>query len=215
MRSLLLSAVTLLCVTTSVLAIEVSVGPSIAVRGTVNTVDPGNGLKTGFAFNSMPDLGLTTRFLFSSESSLGLTLDIEATGYSYIMRRENEDLASDANTYRMNHSCITIAPSLFLSGLQLGIGYSLYNGQTGKTLDDKLPWTPGTQASSVLEARIGAMIPVMRSKTGDLNLIIRASYMLDGHYTGEVQTYPLAINTTNPQSAGVSLGLNYVFHVVQ
>lgn len=215
MRSLLLSAVALICVTTTMLAIEVSVGPSVAVRGTVNTADPGNGLKTGFGFNSMPDLGLTTRVLFSSESSLGITLDIDATGYSYIMRPENEDLASDANTYRMHHSCITIAPSLYLSGLQLGIGYSLFNGQTGKTLDDRQTWTPGTQASSVLEARIGAMVPVMRSKTGDLNLIIRASYMLDGHYTTDVQTYPLAINTTNPQSAGVSLGLNYIFHVVK
>lgn len=213
MRSCFLFAVALFCAVTSALAIDLSVGPTIAARATVNTVDPGNGLKTGLAFNSMPDLGITTRLLFSKESTIGLTLDIDATGYSYIMRPENEDLASDANTFRMNHSCITIAPSLYLSGLQLGVGYSFYSSQTGKTLDDKLSWTPGTQAGSVLEARIGAMVPLMRGKTGDLNLIIRASYMLDGHYTSEVQTYPLAINTTNPQSAGVSFGLNYIFHV--
>jgi len=55
----------------------------------------------------------------------------------------------------------------------------------------------------------------MRGKTGDLNVTIRGSYMLGGHYTTDVRTYPTALNTTNPSSAGISLGLNYLFHVVQ
>ncbi len=213
MRSNILLAVALLCVTSSALAVEISVGPALGVKGSVNTVNPGTGLKTGFAFNSMPDLGVTSRLMFSKDMNIGLLLDIESTGYGYIMRPENEDFATDANTYISRHSYINIAPSFYLGGLTLGLGILLPTGLTNKSVDgqDEL-YLSGTQASPVLEARLGAMIPLVRSFSGDLNLIIRGTYMLGGHFTQDVR---YVINSSNPQSAGLSLGLNYLFTVVR
>ncbi|MBU3700002.1 MAG: hypothetical protein FGM33_08350 [Candidatus Kapabacteria bacterium] len=213
MKSLLLTAVALVCVVGNTYAIEVSLGPAVAAKGSVNTVSPGTGLKTGFAFNSMPDLGLTTRMLLSKDSNLGLLLDVEMTGYGYIMRPENEDFATDANTYVSRHSYVNIAPSLYLGGLTLGIGILLPTGLTNKSVDgsDEL-FLVGTQASPVLEARLGAMIPLVRSSSGDLNFTIRGTYMLGGHFTKEVR---YVINSSNPQSAGLSIGLNYLFSVVK
>ncbi len=203
-------------------AVEVSLGPALAAKGTVNTVAPGTGLKTGFAFNSMPDIGLTTRMMFARDMSLGLALDVEMTGYSYLIRPENEDIANDANTYVARHSYLTIAPAFYLGGLTLGVGVLFPTGQTGKTVDGNSSYVPpgaqtieAEQASPALEARLGAMIPLVRGKSGDLNLTIRGTYMLGGHYTADVRTYPNAFApTSNPQSAGLSLGLNYLFHVV-
>jgi hypothetical protein len=213
MRSIILSAVALLCVTTSVFAVEVNVGPTLGVKGTVNTINPGTGLKTGFAFNSMPDLGVTGRLMFAKDMNIGLLLDVEMTGYGYIMRPENEDIATDANTYVSRHSYVNIAPSLYLGGLTLGVGILLPTGLTNKSVDgsDELLLV-GTQASPVLEARLGAMIPLVRSTSGDLNLTIRGTYMLGGHFTQDVR---YVINSSNPQSAGLSLGLNYLFSVMK
>lgn len=216
MRTPFLIVASLFIVATTASAVEVSLGPTIAAKGTVNTVAPGTGLKTGFAFNSMPDIGLTTRMMFARDMSLGLALDVELTGYGYLTRPENEDLATDANTIIARHSYLTIAPSFYLGGLMLGVGIALPTGQTGESVDGSLPYTPdGTQASPVLEARIGAMIPLMRSKSGDLNLTIRGSYMLGGHYTADVRPYFVPMTpASNPQSAGLSLGFTYLFHVV-
>ncbi|MBU3700371.1 MAG: hypothetical protein FGM33_10260 [Candidatus Kapabacteria bacterium] len=66
-------------------AVEVSLGPTLAVKGTVNTVAPGNGFKTGFALNNMPDIGLTTRIMLAKDMGIGLLLDVESTGYGYIV----------------------------------------------------------------------------------------------------------------------------------
>lgn len=219
MRSLTLFVASLICMARAASAIEVSLGPTIAAKGTVNTVNPGTGLKTGFAFNTMPDLGLTTRMMFAKDMSLGLTLDIESTSYGYLMRPENEDIANDDNSFVTRHNYLTVAPSFFLGGLTLGVGVMFPSGQTTESLDDDdAPVPMGTQASPALEARLGAMIPLVRSKVGDLNLSIRATYMLSGHYTSEVKTYNnvLVPNTpfSNPQSAGLSLGFTYLFHVV-
>lgn len=216
MRTPFLIVASLFIVATTASAVEVSLGPTLAAKGTVNTVAPGTGLKTGFAFNSMPDIGLTTRMMFARDMSLGLALDVELTGYGYLTRPENEDLATDANTIIARHSYLTIAPSFYLGGLMLGVGIALPTGQTGESIDGSLPYTPdGTQASPVLEARIGAMVPLMRSKSGDLNLTIRGSYMLGGHYTADVRPYFVPMTpTSNPQSAGLSLGFTYLFHVV-
>lgn len=216
MRIPFLIVASLFIVATTASAVEVSVGPTLAAKGTVNTVAPGTGLKTGFAFNSMPDIGLTTRLMFARDMSLGLALDVELTGYGYLTRPEDEDFATDANTIIARHSYLTIAPSFYLGGLMLGVGIALPTGQTGESVDGSVPYIPaGTQASPVLEARIGAMVPLMRSKSGDLNLTIRGSYMLGGHYTADVRPYSLPMTpTSNPQSAGLSLGFTYLFHVV-
>jgi hypothetical protein len=213
MRNILLATAGLLCVTTAAFSIEVNLGPAIGVKGTVNTVAPGTGLKTGFAFNSMPDLGLTTRMMLDKDMGIGLLLDIEATGYGYIMRPENEDIATDANSYVSRHSYVSIAPAFYLGGLTLGVGILLPTGLTTKSVDgtDEL-MIVGTQASPALEARIGAMIPLVRSSGGDLNLTIRGSYMLGGHFTDKVN---YVVSSSNPQSAGLSLGLNYLFSVVK
>lgn len=213
MRSILLLAVALLCVTSSAPAVEVSVGPALGAKGSVNTQNPGTGLKTGFAFNSMPDLGVTSRLMFSKDMNIGLLLDIESTGYGYIVRPENEDFATDANTFVPRHSYINIAPSFYLGGFTLGVGVLLPTGLTNKSVDGKNELLfQGEQASPVLEARLGAMIPLVRSSSGDLNLTIRGTYMLGGHFTKDVS---YVINSSNPQSAGLSLGLNYLFTVVK
>lgn len=216
MKSPILIVTALILAIASASAVEVSLGPTLAAKGTVNTVAPGTGLKTGFAFNSMPDIGLTTRMMFARDMSLGLALDVEMTGYGYLIRPENEDVANDANTLVARHSYLTIAPAFYLGGLTLGIGIMLPTGQTGKSIDGSNEYVPsGEQAGSVIEARLGAMIPVMRGKTGDLNLTIRGTYMLGGHYTTDVRTFPVSPITSNPQSAGLALGFTYLFHVMQ
>lgn len=216
MRTPVLIIAALVFAVSAASAVEVSLGPTLAAKGTVNTVAPGTGLKTGFAFNSMPDIGLTTRMMFARNMSLGLALDVELTGYGYLTRPENEDMATDANTIIARHSYLTIAPSFYLGGLILGVGIALPTGQTGESVDGSVPYIPvGTQASPVLEARLGAMIPLMRGKSGDFNLTIRGSYMLGGHYTTDVNPYVLPLAPkSNPQSAGLSLGFTYLFHVV-
>jgi len=219
MRSIVLCGVALLCVIATSSAVEVSLGPTLAVKGTVNTVAPGNGFKTGFALNNMPDIGLTTRIMLAKDMGIGLLLDVESTGYGYIVRPENEDFANDSNSYLTRHSYITIAPSLYLGGLTLGVGIMLPTNRTTKTVsgDELLGASIGEQqASPALEVRLGAMIPLIRSNSGDLTFNIRGTYMLGGHFVTEVQSYPLAfLPVSNPQSASLSIGLTYLFHVVE
>lgn len=202
--------------TSAASAQEIDLGPSIGVKGTVNTVAPGDGLKTGFAINGLPDIGLTTRVLFSPGSGIGMLLDLEMSGYGYLIRPENEDIADDDNSFITRHSYFTVAPSLNLGGLTLGVGISFPTGQTTTEVDGDQAINPvGTQASPVLDARLGAMIPLYRGKGGEFNMVIRASYMLGGHYTTDVGTYPLSLKTSNPQSAGLVLGFNYLFRVLE
>jgi hypothetical protein len=218
MKSVILWTVVLLSAVAHTYAIEVSLGPTLAVKGTVNTVAPGTGLKTGFALNNMPDIGLTTRLMPAKDLGIGFLLDIESTGYGYIVRPENEDFANDSNTYLTRHSYITIAPSLYLGGLTLGVGIMLPTNRTTATVSGNEligGFIGEQQASPALEVRLGAMIPVIRSKFGDLTFNIRGTYMLDGHFTTEVPSYPgTFLTTSNPQSASLSLGLTYLFHVV-
>lgn len=219
-RILVVCALALCVIRTS--AVELSLGPTIGYRGSINAANPGTGFVSGFALGDRPDLGLSSRFLFDQNIGIGFMVELEMSGYSYVSKLFDLSATTDSNTYMTRHRYTTFAPSLYIGGFQVGVGLMYSTGEETKSLAKEKTYSPGTQSTLAYELRVGGMIPVYKSDLGDLNLIVRASYMLDPHYSSSVFVHPDRILPdgkpaveSNPQSASFSIGVNYMFSLVK
>ena len=203
-------------------AVELSLGPTIGYRGSINAANPGTGFVSGFALADRPDLGLSSRFLFDENIGIGFMVELEMSGYSYVSKLFDLNARDDSKTYMTRHRYTTFAPSVYIGGFQVGVGLMYSTGEETKSLDKKNTYFPGTQSTLAYELRVGGMIPVYKSDLGDLNLVVRASYMLDPHYSSSVYVHPdrtlpdgKEAVRSNPQSASFSIGVNYMFRLVK
>lgn len=201
-RVLLLLVLVGMVVTAQAQRQQVFVGPSILAKAGVNAGEIPTGLKTGVSINSLPDLGVTLKFMFSKESSIGLIADLEYSTYSF-QTKPNEG-ATDNNTFISQAQYISIAPSLYLSGLTMGVAFGFPSALSAKTVS-------GTELNTVdvddltspsVEVRLGAMIPVMTADVGQLNVVLRGGYMLTGMDDSDQYS---------PHVASAGLGLNFLF----
>lgn len=211
-RTLLVVALLGLMLVSGMQAQKMAIGPNLLWKGGVNVGNIPTGAKTEVNINPIPDFAATFRMLLNTDESVGFTADLGFAQYTYRMRPESEALANDDNTFIYKRSYLNIAPMLFLSGFQIGasfgfpLAYNLANvrGTTEADITSK-------QTSPSVEVRIGGMFPVFRNKTGSVNFLVHAGYMLTGmNDTSELSTSDA---TTNPKTASFGLGVNYLFNL--
>ncbi len=203
--------------TTTAFSQNIYLGPSVVFKGGTNAGNIPDGTKTAFNFNGLPDIGLTFKWMFDKESSLGLLFDAEYATYSYRMRPEDENVANDDNTLVYKPSYISLSPGLFFSGFTLNFAFgfpSSYSVQTVSGNDAGL--FVGTQQDlngPSIEIRLGGMIRAMKSDAGELNIVLRAGYMLTGLYQPDYFTNNGLDDSLNPNVVSGGIGINYLFNL--
>lgn len=203
--------------TTTMFAQDIYLGPSVVFKGGTNAGNIPEGTKTGFNFNGIPDIGLTFKWMFDKESSLGLLFDAEYATYSFRMRPEDEDVANDDNTIVYKPQYISLSPGLFFSGFTLNFAFGFPSGYTAQTVSgNDIPFfevTPQDLNGPSVEIRLGGMIRAMRSDAGELNIVLRAGYMLTGMYQPDYFTNNDLDSDYNPNVVSGGIGINYLFNL--
>jgi len=179
-----------------------SVGPYIALKAGVNAGNIQQGTKTGVAFYGTPDFGATVFLPFSKTSNVGAALDL---GYStYGVKYLPDSNAVDNNTFLAKFNYFTFAPALNANNFTVGFAFGIPLGESVANNSGSISKTYGTDSMGIIvEFRLGAMIPLLNSPTGRLDLLFQAGYMITGTYNNT--------SSYNPHPATVSLGLNYLF----
>lgn len=179
-----------------------SLGIFVAAKGGVNSNDPPNGIKNGFAFNGIPDFGATFFMPFERYSNFALLVDLAYSTYAYEQKLYHDESVK----WTIKHHYLTLGPSLFMSGFVVGLNFGLpmsaeSDGKELKTDD----------LGMMAEVRLGGMFPLLDSPVGRLNLVVNLGYMFSGtHKSGKYS----AADDFIPVPASVSLGFNYLFNLV-
>lgn len=217
MRSIITVTAVAVLAAASASAQMLSAGAGFLYKGGLNGGTIREGRKTDLNFNGMVDLSAMGLLRFSKTSDMGLMLEIGTAEYSFRMRPENEDVATEANTGIYSVSKFAITPSLYLGGFTLGASfgfgdtYDLENVD-GSAADALRPFTDFAQvavvpASPTIELRLGGQIGLWKHDDGVLNLNLHAGYMLPGLFDNGGD------NNAKPVSAGI--GINYLFTVIR
>ncbi|MBU3740768.1 MAG: hypothetical protein FGM24_00620 [Candidatus Kapabacteria bacterium] len=215
-RTLLAAAAVMTLAAVSASAQMLSAGAGLLYKGGFNGGTIRDGRKTDLNFNGMVDLSAIGLLRFSKTSDMGFMLEIGTAEYSFRMRPQDEDVATDANTGVYSISKFAVTPSLYLGGFTLGASFGFGDTQTvenvdGSAVDMLRSFTDFGQvvvvASPTIELRIGGMIPLWKHDDGVLNLNLSAGYMLPGLYDNGGD------NNAKPVSAGI--GLNYLFTAIR
>lgn len=194
---------------------QIFLGPSMLFKAGVNAGNIPDGSKTAMNFHAMPDLGLTFKYLFSKSSSVGAVLDVEYATYSFRMRPESESAANDNNTVIFQPSYISFAPSIFLSGVTLGAAFGFPSAFCVQNVagDDfgAIAGTTDDLNSPFIEIRLGGMIRVLESDAGELNILIRGGYNVNGLYNADYFGSEAGADEFNPVLASGGIGVNWLF----
>lgn len=190
--------------------IFMGLGPYFSLKGGVNTVDTPSGLKNGAAFNGIPDFGATLHVPFSRTSKIGLNIDLGYTTYAYGI----VDYYNTSNKATYKFSYLTLAPKFNFSGLLIGFtfGIPVSASGDGNTIRTGL-------INTLVDFNLGGQIPLFVDKSGSLNLLINASYMLtEVSNTPKSEVYAkfagkFLNNNFHERGVGASLGLNYLFNI--
>ncbi len=228
-------------------------GAFVGGKGAFNVNIP-DGRKGGPGF--APEFGAMVYLPFGKKSPVGVSFEIGANSYSFI-NKPNKD-ATDDNTITEKYNYFTFAPSLNLAGFKLGVLFgfptsaSALNGagtsMAGATAYDSASYAQylieritnpdavydpdlSEFLGTLVEARIGGMIPLLDDDTGRLDLHLQAGYVLTGLYD-DYTTYnytqlydengqPKRDNKNklvkdsglNPQPVTFSIGLSYAFKI--
>lgn len=211
---LTLSVLTIIAANQTLQAGDLSVGATVVAKAGINTNIP-DGVKTDVNINGLPDINASVLYLFSRTSNTGLNLDLGYDTYSFKMRPEDDLVSNDLNTSISTYNNFSIAPSLYLGGFQLGFAYGIPMGYSEKSVDGTRDNTSAIETalgkpSSTFELRVGAMIPLVRGKSNNLNLNVRGGYMLTGMHSNGIITDEDFI----PKAASLGLGLSYYITVM-
>lgn len=210
--------------TTTAFSQNMYLGPSVVFKGGTNAGSIPDGVKTGANFNGIPDIGLTFKWMFDKESSLGLLFDAEYATYSFRMRPEDEEVADDNNTYIYKPSYISLSPGLFFSGFTLNFAFGFPSSINVQNVagDEGGAFYTLTQQDlngPSIEIRLGGMIRAIKSDAGELNIVLRAGYMLTGTLQPEYFEGPIQSNvffqdeSYNPNLVSAGIGINYLFNL--
>jgi len=179
-----------------------AVGPFITLKGGVNTGTIPTGTKTDFTFNGIPDFGGTFYLPFSTTSNIGAAADLGYSTYAILSKPNTNPV--DSNTFVAKFSYLTISPVLCANVFTLGFNFGIPLSASSSNVTGNRSYNLSVDSVAFLvELRVGAMVPLVSSPTGRLDLIVQGGYMLSGIYSSS--------STTNPKAASVALGLNYLF----
>lgn len=180
------------------------IGPFITGKGGVNTIDPPQGIKNGFAVVPMPDFGVSVLIPFAPNGQTGALIDLAYSSYGYQLKLYgNEDV-----NWVERFSFFNIGPNFYFSGFTVGLNLGFPIG--GKISESKLRPSADIKSEDMammLELKIGAMLEMVNTSAGSLNFIIQGGYTLSGLYKAESLKF-------NPQPAQLSLGLNFLFNTI-
>lgn len=183
------------------------IGPFITGKGGVNTIDPPQGIKNGFAVVPLPDFGVSTLIPFIPNGQTGALIDLSYSSYAYQLKMYgNEDV-----NWVDRFSYFNIGPSFYFSGFTAGLNLGFpMGGSIGESKLLPQKDIKSEDMAMLLEVKLGALLELLNTPTGSLNFIIQGGYVLSGLYKTEV----ISFNSLNPQPAQLSLGLNFLFNVV-
>lgn len=209
--------------TTTMFAQDIYLGPSVVFKGGTNAGSIPEGYKTGANFNGIPDIGLTFKWMFDKESSLGLLFDAEYATYSFRMRDE-DDNTPDEEIYVYKPSYISLSPGLFFSGFTLNFAFGFPSSINVSTVAGEeggafYTLTQQDLNGPSIEIRLGGMIRAIKSDAGELNIVLRAGYMLTGTLQPEYFEGPIQSNvffqdeSYNPNLVSAGIGINYLFNL--
>jgi hypothetical protein len=180
-----------------------SVGPFFVLKAGVNTNHP-QGIENAVAFNGIPDMGATFYVPLTVKNKLGFTFDLAYTTIAYGRKYYG---GSDTWTNKFNY--IALSPNLHLFGFLLGFNFGIPVGCSIENNEPNLPINlkslTSDDMSMLIEARIGAQIPVYENEFGRLSLVISGGYVLSGLIKD--------LDDFNPQPGSLGLGFCYFFNI--
>lgn len=180
------------------------IGPFITGKGGVNTIDPTQGIKNGFAVVPLPDFGVSTLIPFNPNGQTGILIDLAYSSYAYQLKIYNNE---DVNWVE-RFSFFNIGPSFYFSGFTVGLNLGFPMGGTiGESKVSPKKDIKSEDMAMLLELKLGALLELLNTPAGSFNFIIQGGYSLSGLYKSETIRF-------NPQPAQLSLGLNFLFNVV-
>jgi hypothetical protein len=173
------------------------VGPFFTAGAAIFTGDVPTGFKTGMQFAyTAGALGT-----FEISKTFGVTLGLGYQSRPIYFRNEK---GTDYGEYTSNLTYISIQPGVKFGAFMVGIDINLPNAST-YTTKTKLPveFTSETDFKSedlgtVIDFRIGGLIPITQSTTSELNFFVQAAYGLttalknDKKSDGSDMNYPVA-----------------------
>jgi len=208
----------------------IAVGVFLAGNGSSNVSKARLNSENGFAVTPLSDFGITGYIPVSKRKNMGVLLDVGMSSYSYSEKPTANPTDETTITNKFNY--LSISPSFTASyitfGFNLGLPMSASrkngSGTEVTTIDsfpivkngvnDKLLSDVKDNLNPVIEIRVGAMIPVVKSTLGRLNIFAKAGYMISKMLKDDY--YKVAgFSDTNPSMFSVSIGINYLFTLQQ
>ncbi len=191
------------------------VGLAFAFKGGVNTLDSPGGVKNAYVFHAMPDIGAQVYVPFGTENNMALLLDLAYLTYPYKFKLYGNE---DVNWVdKLNY--FVIAPNFHISGFMFGLnlGFPMAaNSDNGDVADNPFKYDfEKDNMKFLLDIHIGALIPLIKSDLGRLNLYIQAEYALSKVFENDLVTdRPNSSDkqTFNIQPAAIKFGLSYIFN---
>ncbi len=185
------------------------VGPFIFAKAGVNAADVKQGIKNGVAISPLPDFGVTGYIPFNDESKIGATIDLAYSTYAY----EKKYYGDEGNPWTDKFHYFTIAPNLHVWGFLVGFGLGF---PLGGEIDKNAREVKSNDLEFMFELRVGAMIPIIESNFGRLNILIMGSYFLTGQFTNQfARDFYIGGEGYNTHPASLGLGINYIFNLTE
>lgn len=183
-------------------------------------------IENGFVITPLSDFGITGYIPLSQRKNMGVLVDIGLTSYTYSQKPTTD--ATDDNTIKHKFNYLTIGPSFTASYITFGFNLGLPMGVTRKngsgtevSTIDNFPVLDDSGSATVvysdvkdnlqpiLEIRVGAMIPVVKTSMGRLNVFANVGYMMSTMIKSE--HYKLSsLKDTSPSLFSASIGVNFL-----
>lgn len=198
-------------------------------KGVYNTSSTQGGIKSGFAFNPLPEIGGSLDLLFKGNT--GIIVDFGLTTNS-IKAKNDAVLPGEINQSVLTeyHKYFTINPHIYLFGLTFGCNFGLplkssLEFQSGNPQIPKQTVPINTDLLSTLtEIHLGGKFKMTDTGIlGKLYIFFDFTYALTGIYSDYVKNNPLigylgnssiVQNSNNPKPIAFTLGLNYMFNIL-
>jgi hypothetical protein len=188
-------------------------GLFVAAKAGVNTLDSPDGIKNAYTFSSMPDIGAQIYVPFGTETNLGATLDFAYLNHGYKMHvwNDKEDNWSDKLSY------FSISPNIHISGFLIGMNIGIpLSASSDIAANHKYFYEYSSDSLGLmLDIHVGALVPIVKTEFGRLNLYVQAEYPLSGVFKNDLVFSNPSVSTTksfNIQPVALKFGLSYIFN---
>lgn len=205
-----------------------AVGVFVAGKASTNVSTAKVLFDNSFAVAPVSDFGVTGYIPLSKRKNMGVLLDVGMSSYSYTEKLKSDPSKEDS-AFTHKYSYLTIGPSFTASyitfGFNLGLpmGVIRKNGSgteittidgfrtlTSSQIDTTVYSDEKDNLKTTLEIRVGAMVPVLKTSLGRLNVFANAGYMISNILKDEYFKLP-SLKDANPSIFSFSIGVNFLF----